>query len=178
MTILITILGILAAIVVIFLLVAAVTGKDMTIERSITINRPPNDVYDFVRHIKNHEQFSVWHMMDPEMKRTYTGTDGQVGFVYAWDSANDKNVGAGEQETTKLVPGQRVEFHLRFLRPMKSEADSTMVLSSTGNGQTTVQWTFAGPMKFPMNAMKSVLANMLGKQLTAGLENLKKVMES
>lgn len=178
MTIIMTILGAVAAIAVLFLLVAAVTGKDMSIERSIAINRPANEVYDFVRHIKNHEQFSTWHMMDPQMKKTYRGTDGQVGFVYSWDSVNDKNVGAGEQEITKLVPGERVEFHLRFLRPMQSEADATMVLSSSANGQTTVQWTFAGPMKFPMNAMKSVLSNMLGKQLAAGLENLKKVLES
>jgi len=178
MTIVSTILIILAAVVVLFLLIAAVTGKDMTIERSITINRSAGDVYDFVRHIKNHERFSIWHMMDPQMKKTYRGTDGEVGFVYTWDSANNKNVGAGEQEITKLVPGERVEFHLRFLRPMQNEADSTMVLLPAGNGQTTVKWTFAGPMKFPMNAMKSVFANMLGKQLTAGLENLKKVMES
>ncbi|MBX2906242.1 MAG: hypothetical protein KF744_09410 [Taibaiella sp.] len=52
-----------------------------------------------------------------------------------------------------------------------------MITSATGNGQTTVQWIFTGTMKFPMNAMKSVFSNMLGKQLAAGLDNLKKVME-
>lgn len=174
---LMTILLTIAAIIISFLLVATVTGKEMSIERSITIHRPASDIYDFVHHSKNHDQFSIWQMMDPQMKKTYRGTDGRVGFVYAWDSANNKNVGAGEQETTNLVPGQRVEFHLRFLRPMKSEADSTMIIGKTENGQTTVQWTFAGPMKFPMNAMKSVFAKMLGKQLAASLDNLKKIME-
>ena len=171
------VLAVVAGIVVLFLLIAAISGKDMIIERSITINRPASEVFDFVSHIRNHEQFSVWHMLDPQMKKEYRGTDGQVGFVYAWDSANDKNVGAGEQEITKLVPGQRVEFHLRFLRPMQNKADATMITTATGDGQTTVQWIFTGTMKFPMNAMKSVFANMLGKQLAAVLDNLKKVME-
>ncbi|MBX2906241.1 MAG: SRPBCC family protein [Taibaiella sp.] len=119
MSIVMTILAVIAAVVALFLLVAAVTGKEMKIERSITVNKPVNEVFNFVSHIKNHEQFSVWHMMDPQMKKEYRGTDGQVGFVYAWDSANDKNVGAGKQEITKLIPDQRVEFHLRFLRPMQ-----------------------------------------------------------
>lgn len=172
-----SVIAVIAAIIVIFLLVAAVSGKEMRIERSIIVNKPVSDVFSFVSHIKNHEQFSVWHMMDPNMKKEYRGTDGEVGFVYAWDSQNDKNVGAGEQEITKLVPGQRVEFHLRFLRPMQNEADATMIVTPTGSGQTTVQWIFTGTMKFPMNAMKPIFSNMLGKQLSTGLDNLKKVME-
>lgn len=172
-----TILLIIAGIIALVLVLAAISGKDMTIEREITVDRPAAQVFDFVSHIKNHEQFSVWHMMDPDMKKEYRGTDGQTGFVYAWDSSKDKNVGAGEQKITKIVPGERVEFLLRFLRPMQNEAQATMITTAAGSEKTRVQWIFSGTMKFPMNIMKSVFAGMLGKQLAQGLTNLKAVME-
>lgn len=167
----------LLAIILLVLVIAAISGKQMTIERSITISAPAQKVFDFVSHIKNHDQFSVWHMMDPQMKKTFRGSDGQVGFVYAWDSANDKNVGAGEQEIVEILPGTRVRFHVRFQRPMKSEAYATMTTTPQTDGTTLVQWTFDGPMKFPMNIMKPIMENMLGKQLAQGLANLKNVLE-
>jgi hypothetical protein len=40
--------------------------------------------------------------MDPNMKKTYTGTDAEVGFISAWEST-DKNVGVGEQEIKKII---------------------------------------------------------------------------
>jgi hypothetical protein len=42
-------------------------------------------------------------MMDPDMKKTYRGTDGTVGFVSEWES-NKKDVGTGEQEIGLKTP--------------------------------------------------------------------------
>ena len=39
-------------------------------------------------------------MMDRNVKKSFKGTDGTVGFVAAWDSDN-KKVGKGEQEVKK-----------------------------------------------------------------------------
>ena len=51
--------------------------------------------------------------MDPDMKKTYRGTDGTVGFVSAWDSEKD-DVGKGEQEIIKITDGERIDYELRF----------------------------------------------------------------
>ena len=60
------------------------------------------------------------------MKKNYSGTDGQVGFIYSWDSQN-KNVGAGEQEITGIEEGHKIDFELRFKRPMEQSASSAIL---------------------------------------------------
>lgn len=177
MQILITILIIIAAVVLLFLIVGLAMGKQMSIEKSIVINKPLQQVFDYVKFVKNHDNFSVWAMMDPDMKREYRGTDGQPGFVFAWDSSKNKNVGAGEQEIKSINEGKSIGYELRFLRPMQNVAMATFFFEPVSATSTKVNWGFSCPMKFPMNTMKPMFENMLGKQLQTGLQNLKTVME-
>ena len=177
MSIVLTIIMIIAGIIVLFLLIAALSGKNMTIAQDIVINKPVDQVFDYLRYVRNHENFNVWMMMDPDMKKEFRGTDGQPGFVYAWDSSKNKSAGAGEQETKKIVPNQSIDMEIRFKRPMEDVAYARLATSAKGSGQTTVQWSFDSKMKFPMNAMMPMFKNMLGKQISAGLTNLKTVLE-
>ncbi|HET6996888.1 MAG TPA: SRPBCC family protein [Chitinophagaceae bacterium] len=177
MTILVFILVVLATLAVLFLLAGLLMGKKMIIEKNTTINRSPQQVFDYIKYVKNHENFSVWAMMDPDMKKEYRGTDGQPGFVFAWDSSKKKNVGAGEQEIKNVVDGKSVEYELRFFRPMQDTAKAKLVIEPAGANQSRVVWGFNSEMKFPMNAMKPMIQSMLGKQLETGLQNLKGVLE-
>jgi hypothetical protein len=54
----------------------------MRIEKSIELKRNSMDVYEYLRFTKNQDNFSVWNMTDPSMKKEYVGTDGNVGFIY------------------------------------------------------------------------------------------------
>ncbi len=47
-------------------------------------------------------------MTDPAMKKEFRGIDGNVGFVYGWDSEN-KRAGNGEQEITNITEGERMD---------------------------------------------------------------------
>src|SRR5688572_26346634 len=87
----------LAVIIAAFLLVAVFVKKDYAVEREITINKPKQQVFDYIKYLKNQDNYSKWNMMDPGMTKSYRGTDGTVGFVAAWDSQKE-DVGAGEQE--------------------------------------------------------------------------------
>jgi uncharacterized protein YndB with AHSA1/START domain len=158
------------------LLAALVMKKEYTIEREITINKPKADVFNYVKLLKNQEHYNKWTMMDPNAKREYKGTDGTVGFVLSWDSQN-KNVGQGEQEITKLAEGERIDIDLRFVRPFKSEAKTHMVTEQISETQTKVKWVFEGKSPYPMNIMIPAMDNMLGKDLATSLDNLKAVME-
>jgi len=171
------IITIIVAIIVLLLIIAAFMDKDMTIEKSITIDKPRQQVFDYVKYVKNHDNFSVWAMMDPEMKKEYRGTDGQEGFVFAWDSIKKKNVGAGEQEIKKVAAPNEIDWELRFFRPMQDVAKAKMITDSVSNNQTKVQWGFYSKMKSPMVLMKPMIKGMLGKSLDQGLVNLKGVLE-
>ena len=152
-------------------------GKEMLIEKSIIIDRPQNEVFNYLKYTKNQNQFSVWNMKDPNQKVSEKGTDGTVGFVYSWDSQN-KNVGAGSQEIKKLVENETIEYELRFERPMKNIAKSKFVISEISGSQTQVTWDFRGPTKFPMSLFSGIFKKMLGKDISTSLENLKKKLEN
>jgi uncharacterized protein YndB with AHSA1/START domain len=174
----ITILIIIGLIVVVLLLAMLFIGTKFYTEHHVTINRSPQQVFDYIKFTNNHDRFSVWNMADPEMKKENRGIDGTEGFVYAWDSSKNKNVGAGEQETKKIVEGQRIEYEIRFKRPMQSNAKSWFRLAPIEDNKTDVAWGFANHMKMPMNLMKPVFQKMVSKDLKKGLQNLKTIMET
>ena len=151
-------------------------AKEMSIEKHITIGRDISTVFEYLKETKNQDRFSVWNMKDPDMKKTYSGTDGTVGFVYTWDS-KDKSVGAGSQEITRIAPEKMIEYEIRFSRPMKNTATAAFLVSKAGDQSTTVTWTFKSPAKFPMSLFSPILKNMLGKQMQQSLENLKAILE-
>lgn len=170
-----TLLIILGAILLIIILAGLLMNKDMTIEKHIVIQKPAQEVFQYIKYIKNQDNFSKWNMTDPTMKKSYSGTDGQVGFIYSWDSTN-KNVGAGEQEITRIDEGQAIDFALRFKRPMEQTAQSGMRVTQQADG-THVMWGFYGKSTFPMVLFKSIFQKMLGNDLQTSLNNLKKIVE-
>lgn len=170
-------LYIVGGIIVLLVLIGLLTPGDVKIEDTIVIDKPIDTVFDYIRHIKNQDKYSTWNMMDPDMKKEYSGTDGQVGFVYKWDSNKQKNVGAGEQEITAIVPNKSLDMELRFKRPMEDTAYSKFTTEPAGAGQTKVMWGFYNKMKFPMTIMKPLMTGMLRKALVSGLQNLKKEIE-
>jgi hypothetical protein len=148
----------------------------MRIEKSKEIRKPASDVFNYLKYTRNQDNFSVWNMSDPGMKKEQSGTDGEVGFIYRWDSQN-KNVGAGEQETTAIIPGKQIDSAIRFFRPMKNTGKSSFVIEDSRNNQTQVTWIFESPSKFPMLLFAPIFKKMLGKDLEKGLENLKTILE-
>ena len=111
------------------------------------------------------------------MKKNYTGTDGTVGFVSAWESDN-KDVGKGEQEIMGITEGQRIDYELRFKEPFESKGGAYMTTADAG-GATKVEWGFEGNMAYPMNIMMLFMdmEKALGPSLAEGLDNLKKELE-
>ncbi|MCW3110930.1 MAG: hypothetical protein JWQ09_5436 [Segetibacter sp.] len=151
-------------------------AKAMIIEKNVSINKNINEIFDFLKETKNQDRFSVWNMKDPKMKKNYSGIDGTKGFIYSWDS-KDKNVGAGSQEITNINDGSRIDYTMRFIRPMQNTATASFFLNKIDANTTSVTWTFQSPTKFPMSLLTPIFKNMLGKQLDQGLQNLKALLE-
>ncbi|RYD82836.1 MAG: polyketide cyclase [Sphingobacteriales bacterium] len=166
----------IAAIIALPLTAALFVKNDYTIEREIVINKPKNQVFDYVKHIRNQENFSKWVMRDPGMKKDFHGNDGEVGFVYAWDS-KDKGAGAGEQEIKGITEGEKVDLEVRFERPFKNVARTPFTVESVSENQTKVKWSMIGRNAYPMNLMTLFLGGILGKDIETSLGNLKGILE-
>lgn len=166
------------AIVALFLLVAAIAPKDYQVIRSVEVNQSKAVVFEYIKHLKNQDDYSKWAQVDPEMKKTYRGTDGTVGFVSRWDS-EEENVGVGEQEIIKITPGERVDFELRFEKPWQSASPAWMTTESLSANKTNVRWGFEGEMDYPSNIVLLFMdmEDMIGDDLQEGLDNLKKNLE-
>ncbi|MRX41622.1 polyketide cyclase [Flavobacterium sp. LC2016-23] len=162
----------------IVLIAAYFMPKNYAVAREITINKPADSIFNYVRYLKNQSKFSVWANIDPKMKSTYKGTDGKVGAISAWES-KVKEVGVGEQEITKITEGKRLDFDLRFKEPMNDTAVGFMSTEATASNQTKVKWGIEGVIPYPMNIMLPMMNmdKMIGNDLQKGLENLKAKME-
>ena len=88
---------ILLGLIVLALLVAAFVKKEYSVEREITLDHPKQVVFDYVKNLKNQNEYSVWAKIDPDMKTEFRGTDGIVGFVSGWDSQNKMPAGVNRK---------------------------------------------------------------------------------
>ena len=170
------VLYIILGIIVLLLLAGLVISKDMNVKREIVINKPSSEVFNYVKYLKNQDNYSKWAAMDPDMKKEFRGTDGQPGFVSAWEG--NKKVGKGEQEI-KAVSDGRIDTELRFEKPFKSIAQARMTTEPADGGSTKVTWGFESKMAYPMNIMK-LFMNMdkaIGNDFSTGLNNLKALLE-
>lgn len=169
---------VVAGIVILALIIALFVKKDYAVEREVTINKPKSEVFEFVKHIKNQNDYSVWNKIDPNAIKTYKGTDGTVGFISTWES-NKKEMGKGEQEISNIIDGERIDMKLRFKEPFEAQDDAYMITEDAGNNQTKVKWGFKGKMAYPMNLMLLFMdmEQMLGSSLQEGLQNLKSILE-
>ena len=178
MYILLLILGIIFGIIALILIIALFVKKNYSIRREINIEKPISEVYDYLRHLINQEKFSKWVMTDPTMKKTLAGVDGNIGFIYAWDSTN-KNAGKGEQEIKSLEINKLIDVEVRFEKPFKGLAKTPFMLESNSENQTKVIWGMYSKMNYPMNFMLLILnmEKLLGNDLELSLKNLKVILE-
>jgi hypothetical protein len=170
-------LVILVAVVMILLIVALFVKKEYSLEESIIIEKPTPAVFNYVKLLKNQDNYSVWATMDPNMKKGFEGLDGTVGCVSSWDG--NSKVGKGSQTIKKIIEGERIEYELHFIKPFEGFSDSYISTQALSPDQTKVAWGFSSKMKYPTNIVLLFMnmEEMIGKDLSTGLKNLKQILE-
>lgn len=166
--------SVLAGILVILGIIAP---TDFEVERSIEIQKPKIEVFAHLMHLKNHDQWSPWNKRDPNMKKNYQGTDGEVGFVASWSGNNE--VGEGEQEIKNILDGEKIETEVRFKKPMQDTNRAYFKTEAVDANKTKVTWGMTGKTPFPKNVI-CFLFNMQGilkKDFDSGLSSLKSLLE-
>lgn len=151
--------------------------KNYDVFRTVEISKPKNEVFNYLKYLKNMDDWSPWAKKDPNMQKKFTGTDGEAGALSYW--LGNKEVGEGEQEIKKVVDGKRIESELRFFKPFKSTSDCYLDVEELSNGNTKVKWGFSGTNKFPMTIMSLFknMDSMVGPDFEEGMASLKAVME-
>ena len=180
MNTIITILLVVAGIIALLLIIALFMKREHYVKREIIINAPLQKVFDYVKLLKNQETFSKWAAADSDRKKEFKGTDGTIGYIYAW--SGNKNAGVGEKEIKNIIEGQRIETEIRFVKPMAATASIIMETESLSAPdskpeQTKVAWSNAGTLKYPINIMIPMMEKMLPKEMDSSLSTLKNILE-
>src|SRR6478672_946381 len=139
---------ILIAVVVLIagVLVYAATRPDsFQVQRSATVNAPPEKIAPLLSDFHHWEAWSPWEKLDPAMQKTYTGAPAGKGAVYEW-SGNSK-AGAGRMEILDASPA-KVSIQLDFLKPFEAHNLTDFTLEPQGAGATRVNWVMRGPMPY------------------------------
>ena len=155
------------------LLLYATTRPDsFRVERSISIQAPPEKVFALINDFHRFGAWSPWEHLDPKMQRSFSGPDRGKGAVYAWHG--NEEVGAGRMEIMDAVPPSKVLIKLDFLQPFESHNTSEYTLRAQGDS-TAVTWAMYGPSPYITKLMGifSSMDSMLGKDFEKGLAQMK-----
>jgi uncharacterized protein YndB with AHSA1/START domain len=169
-------LAIVVIVLVVAVLALAASKPDtFQVQRSITIQAPPDAIYPLISDWHNFLSWSPFEK-DPGMKRSFKGVASGKGAIYEWDGNN--KVGAGRIEIIEAAAPSRLVMQLNMIRPMKAQNTVEFTLAAKG-GTTDVTWAMQGKASFVAKLMSLVMncEKMCGSQFEEGLAKLKRVAE-
>lgn len=169
-------LGLLGALVLVFVVVGFLLPRQVHVERDVVIDAAPGEVFPYVNSLKAGADWSPWLGRDPLVVLEYAGPDEGVGARLNWAS-DQRDVGVGSQEIILSELDQRVQTALDF--GDMGLATAEFLLSPEGEG-TRVVWSLdadmgAGPVGRWMGLM---MDGWVGGDYERGLANLKELVES
>ena len=171
---------VLAIAIAIVLILAATKPSTLRVQRGTTVKAPPEKIFPLISDFHQWRNWSPYENKDPAMQRTYSGTAGGKGAVYAWEG--NKNVGSGRMEILDAPAPSKIVIKLDFFTPFEGHntAEFTMLpQGDAGNPTTDVSWVMHGSANLMSRVMQVFinLDHMIGKDFEVGLVNLKSLAE-
>ena len=103
------IVSVLGSLLVAIVIVGLILPSKVHVERKITVNAQPQEVYSLIANFEEWNKWSPWAKIDPEAEFTVIG-DG-LGQKMIW-SSEDPRVGKGSQEIVALDAPKQINTHL------------------------------------------------------------------
>jgi len=171
-----TVAIILVIAVTIVLVLAATKPNTFQVQRSASIQAPPEKVVGLIDDFHNWGSWSPWEKLDPAMKKTFNGPASGTGSVYAWEG--NSKVGAGRMEILD-VTATKVTIKLDFIRPFEGHNVADFTLAPQ-NGVTLVTWAMHGPTPFVSKIIQVFVSmdTLIGGDFEKGLSNMKVAAET
>lgn len=167
----------LAAVIVVFLLVASRQPNEFRVTRTGLVNAPPEAVFRHVNDLHLWQQWSPWAKRDPNCEIAYDGPNTGEGAKFAWNG--NKEVGEGKMLIIESTPHKLIAIRLDFIKPMRATNTAEFKFEPEGTG-TKVTWSMFGKNNFVGKIFHLVVDcdKMIGEDFEQGLANLKSVAES
>src|SRR5450631_3051377 len=158
------------------LVFAATRPGTFRIERSTSINAPPEKIFPLINDFHQWEAWSPWEKIDPAIKRSYSGADSGKGAVYAWQG--NKDIGQGRMEIIESMPPSHVLIKIDFLQPFECHNTVEFIVERQGGSARVTQAMYgSNPFISKVMGLFFSMDKMVGRKYEEGLANLKSIAE-
>lgn len=166
------ILGLILLTVIVIILVSGLfIKKEFEFEMTKEMAIPRDKVWENVVYFKNHDKWSQWRKMDPNMKVEITGIDGTPGAKMSWTSDHD-DVGNGSQTILNVSGSDRVDSKLE----LEGRGEANTYFSVVGDStRCKVTWSLKMNAPYPFNTFMQLRGDkMMNEMFKTGLDMLEK----
>lgn len=172
LVVLLYVLVFIALVLLLLFIIAARRPDEFAVRRTADIKASPDRVFGLINDFKQWPKWSPWETLDPNLKRTLSGTEAGRGSVYEWQG--NKQVGAGRMEILDSVPHSRIDIKLSFFKPFRAENRTTFTITPI-DGASRVIWEMAGTNNFMFKLMGLMMNmdKMVGTDFEKGLAAMK-----
>lgn len=165
----------LLILVILVVIVSFLLPRNVRIQRTVSIKAAPEIVFEQINTLKNWEQWSPWHKIDPKMELTYGDIPSGKDAFYSWKS-NIKGVGKGKLTITKSVPYDTINVTMDFMEQGISPGGYN--LKKVDSLVQLTWWMEADMGNNPLERIMGLFLNkMVGKDFDNGLKSLKDISE-
>lgn len=167
----------LLALVLLLIAGSLFISSKLKVERSVEVAAPAEAAFEQVNTLRNWEQWSPWHKIDPHMLLTYSGPDGGPGSSYNWFSKHP-DVGDGEFKIINTEPYKKIDAEMQF--GPSNKATTNYVFEETAKG-TRITWAMESELGMnPVNKYFGILFldKYVGDDFERGLNNMKQILEA
>lgn len=169
---------ILIAIITFFAFLHAWARKEFDISRTVVINRPKEEVFNFVRQLKKEHLWMPWFTENFNGILKYKGDDGKLDALLYWKG--HRRFYEGTQKIVKLNQGKIIETRFLIVKPFRLVLLEYKGLKEIDENKTKIVWGIRGGLKFPFSVISLIhpVDKAYGKDLEEGLRNIKKKLET
>lgn len=165
---------------VLILLLAAMlllAKKSYTFEKSILVDSSNSDVFNYIKFLKNQEQYHDWFKLDQDKMLDYHGEDGVEGARCNWRS-DVISVGVGEQEIAKLKYPHDVQITMKVESPIVAVANHDIKIEDK-DGKSKLTYSIQVYFRFPYNIRLLFydFENEIEASMVKSLKNIRSAVE-
>ncbi len=166
------------AIITFFAFLHAWARKEFDISRTVVIQRPREEVYNFVRQLKKEPLWMPWFNKEYKGILKYDGDDGKMDAMLYWKG--HKYFYEGTQKIVKLNQGKIMETRLLIVKPFRLVLLEYKGLKEIDENRTKMVWGIRGGLAFPLSVISLLhpVDKAYGDLLEEGLKNIKNILEA
>lgn len=161
--------------ILLLLLASAFIPKHFDIATSSIITQPKDEVFNYLKLMKNANKWQAKLALSKETKQKLTGIDGTIGSTLLWKQNDGQNL--VQQKIIHIIEGQKINFKFYFEKPIKITSETYFITETVEENETKVTWGIKGEVPYPLNIICHFMRKKVVTNLSRDLVNLQNTLD-